>query len=721
MLSKLFLRNKNWIFSGILIVIIIMLCFVSFTRQTVIETFENNSNSISIDLYPKLDSTGDYNNVGSIRVIKATFLKGSSDSGYSDISDPDAGYLDKITMKRKIAIDAKDDIISRHKLTNFSKIDGNDESMDKLFLMSNDLNAVQDSNVNPDGYYKFEIVGRERKSPHDTLYYEYNIYMKQNDVNGLVIGLPEGNDNINEITRNGEAYYHVKGYVKNGTDYLTFKATNTSKSFIVEVQLNDNGADINYWDAYIYLRDYYTSENGRNINPLMQNSNSGALKSTLLCDRHIQYNASFDIVPTKSNSFYKLKSSPDYTNNILFENINDSYGEGITEDENRVTYNPFKWGGILYNQQEDPIGMNRVSWDRFAINRYDYDDLQPGLMYREYNSTVTSHPSNIDEYREMWKNNRQWVSDELSRYKRVTPNLSNFGLNKEYYIIDFRGYFRPDKTGYYRFGISCDDAGYIVLKDWNTIVASWFGGHGSNGTSRPGGTVHGYHYLEADKYYLFYATFEEMWGGDKITTLYKYYETSNEANSDNTYMNSGSMSVIPPELFFHRNFDIDSRGVKFMSKDELDAGYSEGDDVYQEMVNNSYENEEELGDINKQMIDINFVHEGRYRTHNMKIMYNFNDVQLDNNISIIQLEFDNNQSFSKFKDHYKNIYIGSSTVVQKANIQWEKTYNNNDARYLIILKENGTYTEDDIDVWAKQILGVTPHDQKYYSIVSVAY
>ena len=47
------------------------------------------------------------------------------------------------------------------------------------------------------------------------------------------------------------------------------------------------------------------------------------------------------------------------------------------------------------------------------------------------------------------------------------------------------------------------------------------------------------------------------WGGDNITTLYKYYETSDDANNDNTYMNSGSMSVIPPELFFHRNFDID--------------------------------------------------------------------------------------------------------------------------------------------------------------------
>ena len=481
MLSKLFLRNKNWIFSGVLIVLIILLCYVCFTRQTVIETFTNNSNSISIDLYPKLDSSGDYNNIGSFRIIKATFLKGTTESGYSDISDPDAGYLDKIMMKRKIAIDAKDDIISRNKLTNFSKIDGNDESMDKLFLMSNDANAVQDTNVNPDGYYKFEIVGRKRKSPHDTLYFEYNIFMKKGDVNGVVIGLPESNDTISEITRNGDVYYHIKGYVKNGTDYLTFKATNTSKSFIVEVQLNDFGGYINYWDAYIYLRDYYTSENGRNINPLMQNSNSGVLKSTLLCDRHIQYNASFDIVPTKSNSFYKLKSSPDYTNNILFENINDSYGEGITEDENRVTYNPFKWGGIMYNQQKDPIGMSRVTWDRFAINRYDYDELQPGLMYREWKNNSTSHPTSLEEFKDMWRYKREWVSDELSRYKRVTPNLSNFRLKKDYYIADFRGYFRPDKTGYYRFGISCDDAGYIV-KSWDNVVASWFGGHGSNGT-----------------------------------------------------------------------------------------------------------------------------------------------------------------------------------------------------------------------------------------------
>ena len=168
------------------------------------------------------------------------------------------------------------------------------------------------------------------------------------------------------------------------------------------------------------------------------------------------------------------------------------------------------------------------------------------------------------------------------------------------------------------------------MKDWNTMVAHWFNGHGSYGTSRPGGKVNGYHYLEAGKNYLFWATFEEMWGGDNITTLYKYYATQDEANNDTTYMNSGSMSVIPPHMFYHRNFDIDSRGVKFMKKEELDAGNIQDDNVYQEMVNNSYENEEELGDINKQIFDMNFVHEGNYRTHNMKLEYNFNNVQLDN-------------------------------------------------------------------------------------------
>ena len=47
------------------------------------------------------------------------------------------------------------------------------------------------------------------------------------------------------------------------------------------------------------------------------------------------------------------------------------------------------------------------------------------------------------------------------------------------------------------------------------------------------------------------------------------------------HMNSGSMSVIPPHMFYHRNFDIDSREVKFMKKEELDAGNIQDDNVYQ--------------------------------------------------------------------------------------------------------------------------------------------
>ena len=60
---------------------------------------------------------------------------------------------------------------------------------------------------------------------------------------------------------------------------------------------------MSYWDAYMHLRDYYTYTDGRRFGPLMQNSDSGKLTSKLLCDRHIQYNASFDVVPTRSIIF----------------------------------------------------------------------------------------------------------------------------------------------------------------------------------------------------------------------------------------------------------------------------------------------------------------------------------------------------------------------------------------------------------------------------------
>ena len=51
------------------------------------------------------------------------------------------------------------------------------------------------------------------------------------------------------------------------------------------------------------------------------------------------------------------------------------------------------------------------------------------------------------------------------------------------------------------------------------------------------------------------------------------------------------------------------------------------------MVSNTWKIET-LGDVNKQIVDVNFVHEGNYRTHNMKLEYNFNNVQLDSSISI---------------------------------------------------------------------------------------
>ena len=48
-------------------------------------------------------------------------------------------------------------------------------------LMSNDNNAIQDSNVNPDGYYEFEIVGK-KDDHHDDIGYTYDIFIKKDDI-----------------------------------------------------------------------------------------------------------------------------------------------------------------------------------------------------------------------------------------------------------------------------------------------------------------------------------------------------------------------------------------------------------------------------------------------------------------------------------------------------------------------------------------------------------
>ena len=94
------------------------------------------------------------------------------------------------------------------------------------------------------------------------------------------------------------------------------------------------------------------------------------------------------------------------------------------------------------------------------------------------------------------------------------------------------------------------------------------------------------------------------------------------------------------------------------------------------------------------MIDVNFVHEGRYRTHNMKVMYNFNGVELDDNVSIVHLNSTTINPFISSKTIIKIFIMGQ---IQDSESKYSgKTYNSNDAKYLIILKENGTYTEEDI-------------------------
>ena len=72
-------------------------------------------------------------------------------------------------------------------------------------------------------------------------------------------------------------------------------------------------------------------------------------------------------------------------------------------------------------------------------------------------------------------------------------------------------------------------------------------------------------------------------------------------------------------------------------------------------------------------------------------------------------------------NHFKTIYVGSNKTITKDNFEWSKVYSSYDTKFLILLESDGSFTEDDIDVWAKEVLGVMHNDKKYYAIICFNY
>ena len=714
---------NNYLILFFLLVIIFSIIYYVYLSQEIsknIETFVNNSSNITFDLYTKLDNNGNYNNLSNIGIVSSIFLK-KDGSDFINLNSSENDYLNNITGKKKVAIKTTGKVggFFKNKYNMITKSDNNNlsNSFDNIYLINNN-SAGDNNNIEfKDGYYQFTFTGKQRHHHKKKIGYNYVVDLPKS-VKNLQIKSKEKNDNINNEWKK----YEVSGFVKGGSDYIYFEPTkgetleiilklteplNHVEAFLFSSYTNHN---VKHMESKKEVITYYTYKKKKK-HPWSTKKHKVRVKHTkdmyvyiFLLNHHFSYNMNFDMVPVKGPNFYTMMDEPDYGNNHIFTSLNDSYGENLYDDDKYLNYYPNLKNGLMRNQKEDYIGGDKNNPNQLGILQ-NGGEYKPGLIWREYATRNKNHPTTADE-----------LAKKPNRHKKkghgVTSNVKNFSRNKNNYFVDFKGFFKPTQSGYYRFGISCDDAGDLYIN--NTRVAYWYGGHGSNGTSKPGGTSEECMYLEAEKYYRLYARYEEHKGGDNITLLYKFFEDQNNCNIDTSYLNQ--MDAIPSEMLFYKDNNYPVFGLDFISN-----LFKTSTNPFTHMASNNMEDETVLGDKYNSNLSINFRKHGDINTHNYKLSYNYNNnIVLDNNICVLQIEFENYTSLNTFNSHLKNIFISSNYVINDNNIIYTKEFSPGDAKYILYVL-NSEFPETSIDTWISEILGVSYYNEKYYLIKGYEY
>ena len=725
------------LFISILVILLlysIYKLYLSFEINKNIETFTNNSETITFDLYTKLDKNGEYNKVDKINIVSTTILRKDNDD-FTDLNSSSNNYLENIQGKRKVAVKTTNEIgvYVNNDFTKINHLDNDTKNLDNVYLINNSDANDKNNIIMYNGYYKFNIVGKknsnnegftnimnimntnilENKSEceNDTTDYNNNIEpfwwrkkkkkKKKKSVfsYNYEIKIPEKKiknlkTDPNNINNNKDwINYNISGNVSNNSsNNIEF---NPNKGEPIEVTLMIENKKLEDVECSLY-----SSYKNSILKPVKSYSEGNKNYYKFILKDHFVYDIKFDIVPVKGNNFYTLKNDPDYDKNKIFKNLNDSYGQNLYDDNNYLNYDVNT--GLLTNQKSDIIGSDDNKAQRLKIMQ-NGDDYISGLKWVEYSLNYTnSHPSNSDELDKLPNRSKEISSG-------VVTEVKNFSRHKNYYYVEFNGYFKPNKDGYYRFGVSSDDAGDLTIN--NKRVAYWYGGHGSYWDKKPGGTSDGCYYLESEKYYKLKARYSERSGGDNMTLLYKFYDNKNSCNTDTSYKNNYNMSVIPNNmLFYKKSDDIPLYGINFIDN------IFNNKNVLNEIAENNYEEKISLGDKFNQNYNIDFFDNGTLSTHNYKVNYNYNTNQIiDENICIIQLEFENNQSLNRFTNQLKNIYVGKNLEITNDNISYTKTFSSGDSKYLLYVNET-FFLEDDIDSWIKDVLGISYYDQKYYLI-----
>jgi len=155
-------------------------------------------------------------------------------------------------------------------------------------------------------------------------------------------------------------------------------------------------------------------------------------------------------------------------------------------------------------------GLIRKVYDTTGYNTYPAD-------HTEYDALVAAYATLSNLY-------GTDIVDEIN------GSGNPFGPD-DYYLTVFKGYIYADEEGVYTFAVDGDDAVEVMID--NTVVASWYGGHGRCNCTTHSGTVNlttGYHLIEYRQ--------QERTGGDNY---YLYWKKPTDTD----------FSIVPLSALFH--------------------------------------------------------------------------------------------------------------------------------------------------------------------------
>ena len=518
-----------------------------------------------------------------------------------------------------------------------------------------------------------------------------NIEIKKSDINTL-------NDNIYTLDHNINRYYSslslkdTKSFdLKTQYDNLISSIKNIGLCWkLIDGYPNDN---INYFDNKPIVKKGYSSHIN-NINFVFNNSNQGSVERTTY---GLEFTGFFRPSKTGKWTFTLISDDMSYMwlddkNTIFIDNRGLHGMRSVSNNKhlNKDTLYPIKiqfgengGGDNLILRIIDPDGIQIIHSNEYFIN---------GLYWK----LIDGYPNDNINYFNNKPIVRKGYSSHINNINFVF-NYSNQGsVERTTYGLEFTGFFRPSKTGIWKFTLISDDMSYMWLDDINRLFIDNRGQHGMKPASKN-------KQLKKDKLYPIKIQFGENGGGDNLILRIidpdgKQIKHSNEYfyNFKNDDKNIENFNTNIENFIMDKNNIINNIAINYLAKETLKENIN--NDIFEKKENNkTLQSEQNM--LNTYQEQYKYSIDIPKKIKKNRTEYNTSDSLFKNNISENIIHFTNllntvidnnilpivgwtqqneiNISTLKHNDgiNWNNCYIDKNTIDLN---EVKKKYNNND-------------------------------------------